>query len=70
LYGRVGAVASRGGLVGRRDCAGDSDMLSPSRMITVKSPFACASAKAVSGNRLSRHLPLQFDLLPVPSRSK
>jgi len=45
-------------------------MLSPSRMITVKSPFACASAKAVSGNRLSRHLPLRFDLLPVSSRSK
>jgi hypothetical protein len=45
-------------------------MLSPSRMITAKSPFACASAKAVSGNRLSRHLPLQFDLLPVSSRSK
>jgi len=39
------------------------------RLITVKSPIALASAVADSGIQLSTHLPLQFDVLPVVSRS-
>ena len=46
------------------------DLLPSLRVITVKSPLACASSGAASGIQRSVHLPSQVDVWPLVSRSK